>query len=59
MNEKELEFKTKVLLEDGKVYTKEEETEQLETRLKDMNIKYFVFSLGYGMDVFELDIKEV
>lgn len=59
MNERELRLKTKILLEDGKVYTKGEETEQLENRLKEMNIKYFVFSLGYGMDVFELDLKEL
>lgn len=59
MNEKDLEFYTKVLLEDGKVYIKEEYSKELENRFKAMNIKYFLFSLSYGMDVFELNLDEM
>ena len=52
-----IEFKTKVLLEDGKVYVSNREVQDLEQRLDEMKIKYYVIPLGTGMTLFELEIR--
>lgn len=51
--------KVKILLEDGRVYVKPDDVNELETVLNVMNIKYFVIPIYSYMTMIELNIEEL
>ncbi|QVW28883.1 hypothetical protein [Bacillus phage SWEP1] len=54
-----LQLKVKILLEDGRVYIKPDDVNELETVLNVMNIKYFVIPINSYMTMIELNIEEL
>lgn len=51
--------KVKILLEDGRVYIKSEDVNEMESTLKEMNIKHFVIPINSYMTMIELNIEEM
>lgn len=51
--------KVKILLEDGRVYIKPDDVNEMESTLEEMNIKHFVISINSYMTMIELNIEEM
>ena len=55
----QLQLKVKILLEDGRVYIKPDDVNEMESTLEEMNIKYFVIPINSYMTMIELNIEEM